>query len=228
MNHQTEAVGQQNSPAGSNTLSEFAVFVGTLALAYWSGWSTKDLIWSLWLSSLALGYLAVAAAGARRVMRPGLNAVERTLSVAGMFGALLAFSIHFGPFHYLYAAILDLLMPLMTHPDRVYIGKLTWKGGMTFSFWGTLAIAIARYWPVAAMNAWRDRSMLLSEDTAKTSLGPYKAILRLHFLVMGLGACYGLGLDTFPVYALVFTVLYSPATVWKKIFARDSSIKKTT
>jgi len=186
------------------------------------------MIWSLWLSSLCLGYLAVTTSGMRRAMRPGLSTLERTLSIAGMVGSLLVFSIHFAPFHYIYASILDLLMPLMAHPDRVYIGKLTWKGGMMFSFWETLGIAIVRYWPVAAMNAWRDRSILLSDDAAKTSLGPYKAILRLHFLVMGLGACYGLGLDSFPVYALVFAVLYSPVAVWKKIFIREPSGKKFT
>ncbi len=226
MSRQAGPVAQVNPQTGSNTLSELAAFVGTLTLAYLSGWSTKDLIWSLWLSSLFLGYLAVAARGMRRVIRPGLNAVERTFSVAGMIGALLVFSIHFGPFHYVYATILDLLMPLMSHPDRVYVGKLTWKGGIWFSFWETLAIAIARYWPVAAMNAWRDRSFILSDEAAETNLGPYKAILRLHFLVIGLGICYGFGLDSFPVYALVFTVLYSPATIWKSILRRDSSIKE--
>jgi hypothetical protein len=226
MNRQADVVTLENPSAGSNTLSEVAVFVGTLALAYWSGWTTKDMIWSLWLSSLCFGYLSVASTGVRRTVRPGLNAVERSFSFAGMIGSLFALSIHFGPFHYIYAAILDLLMPLMAHPDRVYIGKLTWKGGMMFSFWETLAIAIARYWPVAAMNIWRDRSILLSDDAAKKNLNPYKAILRLHFLVMGLGMCYGLGLDSFPVFALVFTALYSPATIWKKIFRRDSSVRK--
>ncbi|MCX6134866.1 MAG: hypothetical protein NTU47_13720 [Ignavibacteriales bacterium] len=227
MNLSPQPVPLEDPPAESNMLAEIGVFVGTLALAYWSGWSTKDLIWSLWLSSLCLGYLAVAVNGVRRAMRPGLTTLERTFSVMGLIGALLVFSIHFGPFHYIYASILDLLMPLMDHPGRVYIGKLTWRGGVWFSFWETLGIAIVRYWPIAAMNAWRDRSIFLSDTAANTNLGPYKAILRLHFLVMGLGACYGLGLDSFPVYALVFTVLYSPAILWKKIFNRRPPTKKS-
>jgi hypothetical protein len=84
-----------------------------------------------------------------------------------------------------------------------------------------------RYWPVAAMNAWCDRSIFLSDTAANTNLDPYKAILRLHLLVMGLGTCYRLCLDSCPVYALVFTVLYSPSILWKKIFNGRLPAKKT-
>jgi hypothetical protein len=216
------AVPQKSFP-DPQLVPEVVVYLGTLLLAYLSGWTTKDLIWSLWLSSLVFGYLAVAAKSIRKVRQPGQTTLDVLLSTVGLIGALLAFTIHFGPFHYVYASILDLLMPLMSHPERVYIGKLTWKGGGWFSLWGTIAIAVSRYWPVVVMNAWRDRSILLSDATAETNLSPYKAILRLHFLVMGLGACYGLGLDSFPVYALVFTVLYPPVTLWRRIFQRRTA-----
>ncbi|MDQ5978608.1 MAG: hypothetical protein QG602_1582, partial [Verrucomicrobiota bacterium] len=34
-------------------------FVGGLALAWYAGWQTADLVWSLWLSSLAVGYAMI-------------------------------------------------------------------------------------------------------------------------------------------------------------------------
>ena len=211
-------------PRVSDTAVEFVAFAGTLALAYFSGWLTKDLIWSLWLSSLAVGFLSVLVSGGRRIIRPDATMVERTFSIAGALGAIVLFSIHFGAFHYVYAAILDLLMPLMDHPGRVYIGKLTWKGGTSFSFWLTLGIALVQYWPVVLLNVFRDRRSVLSSSvmTGK-EVGPYLTILKLHFIVMGLGACYALGLDSFPVYAAVYTLLYSPATLWKMIFRRKKS-----
>jgi hypothetical protein len=205
----------------SDTTVEFVTFAGTLALAYFSGWLTKDLIWSLWLSSLAVGFLSVVVSGGRRVIRPDATIVERVFSVVGALGAIAVFSIHFGLFHYLYAAMLDLLMPLMDHPGRVYVGKLSWKGGSSFSFWETLGIAVVQYWPVVLLNVIRDRSTVLSSSvmTGK-ELGPYRTILKLHFLVIGLGACYGLGLDSFPVYVVVYTLLFSPARLWKMLFRR--------
>jgi hypothetical protein len=217
----------KGSERGSDTALEIAVFVGTLALAYFSGWRAKDLIWSLWLSSLAIGFLSVLVSGGRRIIRPDATMVERAFSVIGALGAIMVFSVHFGMFHYVYASILDLLMPLMDHPGRVYIGKLTWKGGTSFSFWETLGIAIVQYWPVVLLNVMRDRQSVLSSSvmTGKET-APYLVILKLHFLVMGLGACYGLGLDSFPVYAAVYTLLFSPAKLWKLVFKRKSEVRE--
>ncbi len=215
------AAGKEEPQRGSDTALEIAAFVGTLALAYFSGWRAKDLIWSLWLSSLAIGFLSVLVSGGRRVIRPDATIVERVFSSIGTVGALLFFSIHFGFFHYVYAAILDLPMPLMDHPGRVYVGKLSWTGGTPFSFWETLGIAIVQYWPVALLNVIRDRRAVMSESvmTGK-EMGPYIVILKLHFLVMGLGVFYSLGLDSFPVYAAVYTFLFSPAKMWRMIFRR--------
>lgn len=159
---------------------------------------------------------------ARRVVRPDATVVERIFSVVGGIGALLFFSIHFGSFHYVYASILDLLMPLMAHPDRVCVGRLTWKGGTSFSFSGTLSLAVTQYWPVAALNVLGDRRRLLTDVTNVKDIGPYLAVVKLHFIVMGLGVCYGLGLESFPVYAAVFTLLYAPTTMWKRLFRRNA------
>jgi len=215
------SLNDEDSQRGPDTVLDIGVLLGTLALAYFSGWRAKDLVWSLWLSSLAVGFLSVLISGGRRVIRPDATMVERAFSVIGALGAIMVFSVHFGLFHYVYASILDLLMPLMDHPGRVYIGKLTWKGGTSFSFWETLGIAIVQYWPVVLLNVMRDRQSVLSSSvmTGK-EMGPYLVILKLHFLVMGLGACYGLGLDSFPVYAAVYAILFSPAKLWKMIFGR--------
>src|ERR1043166_1993409 len=43
--------------------SEVAVnlllFAGTLACAWWFHWQASDLVWSLWLSSITVGYLTL-------------------------------------------------------------------------------------------------------------------------------------------------------------------------
>ena len=73
---------------GSDTAIEIAVFFGTLTLAYFSGWLTKDLIWSLWLSSLMVGFLSVAVSSGRRIIRPDATMVERVFSFIGAIFAI--------------------------------------------------------------------------------------------------------------------------------------------
>lgn len=210
------------APSRSNDLFEAATFVGTLALAFGLGWRTSDLIWGLWISSLSIGFFVVLAGGVQRILRTDATVLERMFSTIGAIGSLVLFSVHFGLAHFLYAAILDLLMPLMEHPGRVYVGKLTWSGGTPFSFWETLGIALATYWPMVILNGVRERHIIwTSKATTGKEPEPYIAIVRLHFLVMGLGAVYALGLESFPVYAAVYTLLYSPARLWKLIRRRS-------
>lgn len=89
---------------------DILAFVIGLSLAWFLKWETKDLVWSLWLGSLTLGYLTLlsAIAGGAYI---GLHAVrhddfkkEYLLpailigSAAGLF-FLGFFSLHFCGFH---------------------------------------------------------------------------------------------------------------------------------
>jgi hypothetical protein len=58
-----------------------------LTIAWWRGWRTTDLVWSLWLSSLVVGYFTIVRTSFR-VARP-----------LGAVGLLLFFTAHFGLFH---------------------------------------------------------------------------------------------------------------------------------
>lgn len=40
-------------------------------------------------------------------------------------------------------------------------------------------------------------------------------MLKLHFLMLALGALYAVGLDTFPVFVLVLFFLYAPGSIWE-------------
>ena len=52
--------------ATNNTLDNWlsswpdaVAFVAVLAVAWWAGWNAGDLVWSLWLSSLVVGYSTI-------------------------------------------------------------------------------------------------------------------------------------------------------------------------
>jgi hypothetical protein len=121
------------SPRGwSSALLDLLAFAGGLAIVYVRGWSTTDLIWSLWLSSLTVGYALIVWA----VVQPALElfglgwrhraeveaspAWQNPTQLALLLGAALVggafylafFTAHFGGFHYVHAQFLLSSYPL--------------------------------------------------------------------------------------------------------------------
>lgn len=97
-----------------------------LGAAYYLQWETTDLVWSLWLSSLVLGYLTLlsALAGGAYI---GFHAIThpdcRMRVPAAFFGIgfglfiLGFFSLHFGGFHAGHSVFLQQFFPIEGMPD---------------------------------------------------------------------------------------------------------------
>jgi len=103
-----------------------------LALAWWGRWTATDLVWSLWLSSLVVGYATILwgiirpavdiARGAWRdralVVEASRQAGVSSVAAAGLMlvvgGTLLLafFTVHFGMFHYVHSQFLALFFPI--------------------------------------------------------------------------------------------------------------------
>ncbi len=103
-------------------------FAGWLAIAWYFNWETRDLVWSLWLSSLVVGYLTILsalAAGAVigvHVLRQKEFPAKRRWPVAlgalavGMF-VLAFFSLHFCGFHAGHSVFLHGFFPIEGMPS---------------------------------------------------------------------------------------------------------------
>jgi hypothetical protein len=101
----------------------FAFGMG-LSIAYFLKWETTDLVWSLWVCSLILGYLTLLSAlagggwiGINLIQHPEFDrkkyfwpAILGGL-VIGLF-FLAFFSVHFGGFHSIHAVFLGGFFPL--------------------------------------------------------------------------------------------------------------------
>ena len=98
-------------------------FVLGLVLAYTQGWQTRDLVWSLWLSSLVIGYATILVAigsgmwMGRRVL--SRDEVSNSVRVPGMIGGAFMglfllgfFSLHFCGFHAGHSVFLNSFFPL--------------------------------------------------------------------------------------------------------------------
>ena len=149
-------------------------FAAGLALAWYGKWSTGDLVWSLWLASLVVGYatilwnifrpvLAIVRGGWRdrdavRVSVQSnplpLAAGVMVLIVGGLF-VLAFFTVHFGMFHFVHSQFLASFFP-------IDIGKGVERGMAGISTYLEVA---RRYW-------WFLPSAFLAERAAFVSDAP--------------------------------------------------------
>jgi hypothetical protein len=109
-------------------LPDFLAFGIGLALAYFLKWETKDLVWSLWLSSLVLGYLTILSiifggaylglASLRKNDSPKKKRLPALLiGTGGGLFFLAFFSIHFCGFHAGHSVFLRAFFPLEGLPN---------------------------------------------------------------------------------------------------------------
>src|SRR5688572_17468952 len=91
-------------------LPDLFAFIFWLALAFILQWKTKDLVWSLWLSSLVIGYLTILSTlGAALYLGRALMAhpqfdqkhrqTAKQVGIGGVIFLLIFFSVHFCGFH---------------------------------------------------------------------------------------------------------------------------------
>ncbi len=101
----------------------FLAFGIGLALAYFLKWETTDLVWSLWLTSLVVGYATILATAAGAgwvgilIMRqPEFDSSLRTVAILGGLGFGLFyvgfFSLHFCGFHAGHSVFLNSFFPV--------------------------------------------------------------------------------------------------------------------
>ena len=118
-------------PSLQTLLPDLAAFAAGLGVAWMLGWKTTDLVWSLWLSSLTLGYLSIlsvigkgAYLGLAVVLNeqfpPQYRARAMLGGVATALFLLAFFSVHFCGFHAVHAAFLSSFFPPPGVPEQVF------------------------------------------------------------------------------------------------------------
>jgi hypothetical protein len=208
-------------------------FGAGLAVAWWSGWHTGDLVWSLWLSSLVVGYATIVWMIGQPVTeivraswreRALMDSTPHALSAIWLLllgGALFLqafFTIHFWMFHYVHSQFLIWFFPIDTGNGAV---RVTRAGMSTY-------IEVARrYWPflpsafLAHRAAFLRKPLSLTRDISVASLAssnklgsliaePYRNVMRMHMLIFFFFFAHFAGLESFPVYAVVYAVYFFP------------------
>ena len=201
---------------------DLVAFVSVLGIAWFTRASTTDLVWSLWLSSLVVGYtiilwaifcfplmfLAQAAQHPRSVME-GLannalkaNVILAVLALIGVSFTLAFFTVHFVGFHYVHAGFLASFFPIG--------GK--WDGSVSLRS-HELAMyreIVRRYWIYLPAAFLAERAVFLRPPKGSIMMLPYLKVIRMHGLIFFFAFAKFLRLDNFAVYAVVYAVYFFP------------------
>lgn len=208
-----------------------------LGLAWSLKWETRDLVWSLWLSSLVIGYamivwsifgtgafIATKAWQDRAQLADAkgkLAAGGAVVLVGGLF-MLAFFTVHFGGFHFVHSVFLNVFFPV--NPGTTSEPNLAIYAEVFRRYWWFLpAAAIAER---AAFRLPSDDpaqppdTSVKAEDVARRlakpkegftgMMAPYKNVVRLHMLIFFFAAAHFARLDNFLVYAVVSAVYFFP------------------
>ena len=207
-------------------------FAGGLAVAWFAHWQTTDLVWSLWLSSLVVGYVSILwiattklrelARNARTGLEPGSTAgmvLTGGLLTVGTLFTVAFFTVHFGGFHLVHSVFLNVFFPIFPAVSRTH-----WPGVATY-----LEVA-RRYWIFLPMAFLAERAMFVGKPappddgsvtaeaiarrkasaSSNSMMQPYKNVMRMHFLIFFFAGASFAKLDSFLVYAVVYAVYFFP------------------
>ncbi len=215
----------------------------SLVLAWQLEWQTTELVWSLWLSSLLVGYAMIVWTIFGPAIYVGWKtwtgremlaetpklpmAVGGTLYFVGGLFLLAFFTFHFGLFHLVHSVFLNGFFP---------VGET--KGMIGLS--GYLLV-LKQYWYFVPLAALAERKAFhfkpvepvgppdtvvtvaaIAERKARNAgqgftgiMAPYKNVMRLHLLIFFFAFAHFAQLDNFLVYAVVYAVYFFPWGLWQ-------------
>jgi hypothetical protein len=234
---------------GSAWPDALAFSVG-IAVAWWAGWNAGDLVWSLWLSSLVVGYSLILWTIAQPAVEIGRGAWKaRALTgshpayllafwgvlLIGAVFAVVFFTVHFGMFHYVHSQFMISFFPIDTGGAA---------GSATDAGMSTYVEIMRRYWtflPAAflaeraafmrkPLSLERNVSLAAFVGSTKGKPGrvrslmwePYRNVARMHMLIFFFFFAHFARLENFAVYGVVYAAYFFP---WRLV--RRSAVEPT-
>jgi hypothetical protein len=185
----------------SRAIPDLLALVYSLALAWFLKWEVKDLVWGLWLSSLTVGYATIVLTIFGPMVRSGREDTKPLSAVAMVVGGvfmLLFFTVHFGMFHFVHSAFLNLFFPVLGAGHKELPGATI--------YWEVLK----SYWPFVLGAAVSERMNLATAVKKTNPMVPYKNVIRMHLLIFFFAGAAAAKLNSFLIYAVVLCVYFFP------------------
>ena len=156
----SETAGSLPSNRWANAWPDGLAFLGGLGVAWVFHWEVRDLVWSLWLSSLVVGYAMIVwsifrpavAFGVNVSRDPGFKLAQAPVGtmalgagaylIGGLF-LLAFFTFHFGMFHFVHSVFLNSFFPVESGWARAIPGPALYWEVLHRYWWFLPAAAIA-------------------------------------------------------------------------------------
>lgn len=220
-------------------LPDIAAYGSGLGLAWFMSWETADLVWSLWLSSLVLGYLSILAVllgmgvafMRKHWPRQDIPAWRPLLGFAIFLGPLAIFflaffSLHFCGFHAIHGSFLISRFPIegLSQRDFSINPLLLWHGAVQHLLapYGFFLIAaliaerahlfrpLAGFVPSLAARLGAEPTPDKAADVSEMLGRPYANVMRLHLLILLFAALHVANLESFWIFALAYSFYFFP------------------
>lgn len=207
-------------------------FLITLIIANLQNWQITDLVWSLWITSLTLGYTFLITSVVANAIRNGMqqsddspNGIGKYLPndqlrwIFAIFGGLFTlmfFTVHFGLFHFVHSIFLNSFFPLVSSkqgdiPNVIFI----------------IQKSISLYWPVILLSLItqiRNFQQIVNNPSQNQMMTPYKNVIKMHISILLFGFLSIKGFnEIFLPYLLIF--YFFPFAAIADYFRRRKSTK---
>jgi len=205
-------------------------FAVGLGCAWWFGWQTTDLVWSLWLSSLVVGYATLVWVIARKTVDIGggvwrapdasfgARALITAIASGGGLFTLAFFTIHFGGFHFVHSVFLGQFFPLEHHVPSVAAYAEVFR-----NYWYFLPAAfLAHRAPFQRRDdgpvdlAVTPQAIAARKAKGDAMFEPYKNVIRMHLLIFFFAFAHGVHLAGVWIYAVAYAVYFFPWRLLKR------------
>ena len=211
--------------ASKQVLLDLASFLLSLVLAYMFGWRAGDLVWSLWLSSLALGcavYLVWIFNAAWHDLPSWFRAMPLASRIMAPFSTLvrlvlpltLLFALFYIGAHLFYSVFLNQSLPVI--------------GGKPNPSWEMYREILYNYWPFLPIAFLREHRAFFSifrrkkndekEPDMQASFWAerFKGLIKTHILIFVLAFLPFGGSSSFFAYVAVSAVYFFPWELFVK------------
>ncbi|MAT45229.1 MAG: hypothetical protein CL609_23115 [Anaerolineaceae bacterium] len=205
-------------------------FLVTLLLAEFQQWQITDLVWSLWISSLTLGYAYLITGITASIMHGSVNMptkgggstiisrdqVPMVLVIGSAIFMMVFFTIHFGLFHFVHSVFLNLFFPL------------TGDGFAFPNFFSVIRFSLTNYWSIILLSAVTQlpNFMQLIRQPGKDFMTmPYKNVVKMHLSIFVFAGLSMANISGITLYYLLI-VYFFPFGAIKAYFAEKRREKE--
>jgi hypothetical protein len=219
---------------------DVGAFAGGLALAWWQQWQARDLIWSLWLSSLVVGYSSIlwsvgrlAAASVSSLLpargRTAANGATTDGPTGGAAAGVIVFAVfllgfftfHFGMFHFVHSVFLNTFFPVDGTPG---FPSLHAYATVVRRYWSFLPAAFVaeraifvRQPSMPRVAASRSNAAQSAMDANNISiLAPYRQVIQMQLTIFLLIGAAALHFDNFRMVAMIYAVYFFPWSLLRR------------